>query len=347
MFSLLKLNTSIFGKGFIIPFFMYLCGSVYCSAQIKTFDVGDFLLNNDRVIENCKLGYMTYGSLNADKSNAILFTTWYGGTSKDLEPYIGPERMLDTSKYFVIVIDAFGNGISSSPSNSLTQGNDLFPEFTIKDMVRAQYVLLTKHLNINHLYAVTGISMGGIQTYQWMASYPEFFDKAVPILGSPKLSSYDFLVFDILKRVMKSTSHSNTDATKTALMLEYLLGFTPRYRIKETPAEEYEDFVRNIEAQSSQYNIYDLHSQINSIYNFCIDDDSCNDQNTFQIEAFNGEGFTVIADQDHLLSPNSSRVLAKRMNTEILVLDSDCGHYAFSCEIEKISKAVGQFLDKK
>ena len=302
-------------------------------------------MENGQIIENCRLGYITYGKLNAERSNAILFPTWYGGTSKDLDPYIGRERMIDTTKFFVIVVDAFGDGISSSPSNSSTQANDRFPEFSIKDMVEAQYSFVTQHLNIDHLYAITGISMGGIQTYQWMASYPGFFDKAIPILGSPKLSSYDLLVFDVLKRIMRSSNAPAADLSEIALMFEYLLGFTPDFRVEQTSSEDYQDFVKQVEDQASRFNLYDLHSQVNAILNFSVDGELSNSQSISPVEVFDGELLVVVANQDHLLSPGSSVQLASKMNAQILALDSECGHYAFSCEIEKISETVRCFLD--
>lgn len=345
MSTLLKINPGVLRKGYTALFFLYLYSIVPCPAQVKTLSMGDFPLENNQTIKNCELGYMTFGKLNADKSNAILFPTWYGGTSKDLAPYIGPGQMIDSTKFFVIVVDAFGDGVSSSPSNSVTQSNDLFPEFTIKDMIEAQHSLITNHLNISHLYAITGISMGGIQTYQWMASYPAFFDKAIPILGSPKLSSYDLLTFDILKRIMSSPDKPNTNLKQTALMLEYLLGFTPKFRQEETPAEDYQDFVNSIAGQASQYNLYDLHSQANAIFNFSVNNDFDTSQNKSPIEAFNGELLVVVAKKDHLLCPGPSVQLASKMDARILELDSDCGHYSFSCEIEKISEVVRQFLD--
>ena len=97
---------------------------------------------------------------------------------------------MDTAGFYVVVVDAFGNGISSSPSN-----NPSFPEITIRDMVNSQYELLTKHLRINHVKVVMGGSMGGFQVMEWLVSYPGFADNAISIVGSPKLSSYDLMLW--------------------------------------------------------------------------------------------------------------------------------------------------------
>src|SRR5262249_54888215 len=141
------------------------------------------------------LGYRTLGKLNADKSNAILWPTWLGGRTADLLQYIGPRNVVDSEKYFVILVDSLGNGISTSPSNSSSQPNMSFPEFTIRDMVESEYRLVTEVLGLTHLHAVMGLSMGGMQTFEWAIAYPAFMDVAIPMAGSLQSTSYDKLLW--------------------------------------------------------------------------------------------------------------------------------------------------------
>ncbi len=133
-------------------FLLFFLFTFACDAQtsMSKFDrqqwveIGEFKLESNRSILSCRIGYRTYGQLNAEKSNAILFLTWFGGTAQSVEG-TSPWGAIDTTNYQVIIVDALGDGVSSSPSNSKKQSGTDFPLFTIRDMVNSQHELLTKN----------------------------------------------------------------------------------------------------------------------------------------------------------------------------------------------------------
>ena len=110
---------------------------VAAAQQLQMASVGDLTLVSGEVIRDCRIGYRTFGHLNADKSNVVVFATWFRGTTKDLIDLFGPGKLVDTSKYYVIAVDALGDGVSSSPSNSPSQLHMTFPKIAIRDMVNS------------------------------------------------------------------------------------------------------------------------------------------------------------------------------------------------------------------
>ena len=162
--------------------------------------IGPIQLEEGSCIPDCRLAVAVHGTLNADKSNAILVPTWYSGTSKAMEQiYIGEGRALDPSKYCIIVVNQIGNGLSSSPSNT---GGSLagpgFPNVRIGDDVSAQHTLLTEYFGIERLALVVGGSMGAQQTYEWAVRYPDFVKRAAAVAGTARNSEHDFLFTEIL-----------------------------------------------------------------------------------------------------------------------------------------------------
>ncbi|MDM0115190.1 alpha/beta fold hydrolase [Variovorax sp. J22R133] len=169
-------------------------------------DIGDLDLEEGGVLRGCKLAVATHGKLNAAKDNAILMPTWYSGTSKLLEQvYIGNTHALDPDKYFIVVVNQIGSGLSSSPHN--TPGRDgmaNFPKVRIGDDVRAQHRLLTEKFGIQSLALVVGGSMGAQQTYEWAVRYPDMVKRAAPIAGTAKNTEHDFLFTETLVEAITS-----------------------------------------------------------------------------------------------------------------------------------------------
>jgi len=161
--------------------------------------MGDLKLESGEAIRDFCISYVTHGTLNADKSNAVLMVTAIGGNHHRIDYLIGPGRALDPSKYFIIATDAIGNGLTTSPSNSKAQPKMQFPKFNIRDMVSSQQRLVEK-LGIRKVVTVVGASMGGMQALQWAVSYPDMMDSVVPIIPLGRTPAWTTGVLEMLRQ---------------------------------------------------------------------------------------------------------------------------------------------------
>jgi homoserine O-acetyltransferase/O-succinyltransferase len=166
----------------------------------QSFALGDFALESGESIRDFSISYVTHGTLNAKKSNAILMVTAIGGNHHRLDYLIGPGRALDPSKYFIIATDAIGNGLSTSPSNSKQQAGMKFPKFNMRDMVNSQQRLVAEKFGISKLVTVIGASMGGMQALQWATSYPEAMDSIVPIIPLGRTPAWTTSILEMLRQ---------------------------------------------------------------------------------------------------------------------------------------------------
>jgi homoserine O-acetyltransferase/O-succinyltransferase len=154
---------------------------------VHEFVITNFKTESGVTLPQARIVYGTYGRLNAARDNVVLLPSHYMATHKGYEWLIGPDRALDTSKLFLVATELFGNGHSSSPSNTPEPYHGpRFPVTTIRDNVEAVHRLLTEELKITHLRAIIGFSMGAQQAFQWAVSYPTFADKIVATAGTAK-----------------------------------------------------------------------------------------------------------------------------------------------------------------
>src|SRR5580698_6773572 len=151
------------------------------------FVITDFRTEGGATLPQARVVYGTYGHLNAAKDNAILLPSHYMANLHGYEWLMGPDRALDSSQLFLITTELFGNGSSSSPSNTPEPFHGpRFPVMTIRDNVEAVHKLLTEDLKVTHLRAIIGFSMGAQQAFQWAVSYPAFADRIVATSGTAK-----------------------------------------------------------------------------------------------------------------------------------------------------------------
>ena len=157
------------------------------SAEHHTFVVDRFTFESGATVPNVKVVYGTYGRLNAARDNVVLLPSHYMANHHGYEWLIGPGLALDTARLFLVATELFGNGQSSSPSNTPEPFHGpRFPVATIRDNVEAVHRLLVDSLHVTHVRAVIGFSMGAEQAFQWAVTYPDFADRIVATSGTAR-----------------------------------------------------------------------------------------------------------------------------------------------------------------
>ena len=158
------------------------------------FVIKNFKTESGVVLPEAHVVYGTYGHLNEAKDNAVLLPSHYMAKLTGYEWLMGADKALDPAKLFLVTTELFGNGSSSSPSNTPEPFHGpRFPVMTIRDNVEAVHRLLTEDLQVKHLKAVIGFSMGAQQAFQWAVSYPEFMDRVVATSGTAKTYGHGYV----------------------------------------------------------------------------------------------------------------------------------------------------------
>lgn len=338
-------------KKFVFVFVFLFSLNFFVNAQgVQQFaNLGDFELENGEKILDCKIGYRTFGKMNDDKSNIVIFLSYFNGTSEATSRLLGKDKLIDTTKFYVIAFDALGNGISTSPNNSTKQPLNNFPQFTIADMVNSQYQVLTKVLNINHIYCVMGGSMGSMQTYQWVVSFPDFMDKAIPYVPTPYLTAIDKLLWTIALDVIKIGENYNVPDKEINRILNLMIQLTAR-----TPKEfnrivdvnKFDEYLKRFDGEASKVFPpicwkYQLLSMIN--HNITRKFNYSKEETAKNIKA---EILAIVAIQDHILNPDPAIEFSKYTKGRLFILENDGGHQAVSKEMETVSNLIDEFLKK-
>ena len=343
--------TFLFGVAF--PFLAFASTAVAQADGAQQFaSFGDFRLQSGGVIHDFRLGYRTLGKLNAEKSNAILFPTWLGGKSEDLLQFGGssPSSYLDTKQFFVVLIDAIGDGVTSSPSNSKSQPLMEFPEFTIRDMVEAEHRLATEVFHVEHVRAVTGISMGGMQTFEWAVAYPGFMDQAIPVVGSIQSTSYDKLLWtsqiDVIELDPAWNGGKPTGPIRGLAVAEEISDMnltSPTQHVKETNTKGFEALLAKIKKDSpsdagTAANYIRQRQAINQL-DIPGEFGGSAESAAARIQA---KLLIIVSPEDHMVNPTPAIGFAGLTNSPLILMDSACGHLSPGCV--SVGHLVAQFL---
>ena len=332
---------------------LLLCFALFSAStaraqELKFANLGDLKLESGEILHDCRIGYRTFGHLNADASNAILFPTWFGGISEELKSNIGPKGLIDDADYFIIGVDALSNGVSTSPSNSAAQPRMKFPKITIRDMVNSEHQLVTTTLGLKRLKAVMGASMGGMQTFQWIVSYPDFMDKAVPIVGSPRLAPFDLLLWQTeIDEIMTNplwdngNYRDNPERLVEFEMGELFLNTPQQYNRTHTRQQVFDSLAKYAVPRNQDSNDKIRQAQAMMALDVSAPFGGSLEQAAAAVKA---KVFVIVAAKDHMVTPQPACDFAALLHAQILELDSDCGHLATVCETPKVHTAIADFL---
>ena len=167
------------------------------------FDLGDVELLSGGMLRQARLAYKTYGKLAPNGDNVVVLPTFYTGSHMRNEGFFGPGRAIDPARHFIVSINMFGNGISTSPSNAPPpQDGARFPLVDLWDNIACQHRLLTEHLCVKRIRLIAGWSMAGCQAYQWAAQYPDMVSAIMPFCASARTSPHNWVFLEGVKAAL-------------------------------------------------------------------------------------------------------------------------------------------------
>jgi homoserine O-acetyltransferase len=317
-------------------------------------NLGRCPLESGQVIEDCRIGFRTFGHRNAARDNAVLMPTWLYGRSADLVSLFGDSssssHLVDTTRFFGIAIDALGDGVSSSPSNSTSQHGTKFPAFTVRDMVAAEYRVMTETLGLHHLHAVVGLSMGGEQTFVWSVDHGDFFSLAVPILGTPRLTSYDLEVKRIMvETILADPAYYNGQYTvepplKLANLFGNLVVTTPEFRNQATPRNQLDAFYAQAESPPPIDDAPDANDRLWQLRAIMTQDVIGTRTLAQAARAVKPRFLVIVSAQDHLVNPQPALDWAAAIDAPSYISQGACAHLIMTCDAQAVSSRVRIFL---
>jgi homoserine O-acetyltransferase len=178
----------------------------------QTFELGDIRLQSGEILPRAALAYITLGTLNEAGDNAIVMPTYYTGRHFNYTSIIGPGWALDPERYYIVIPNMFGNGLSTSPSNRRAGAtNGAFPRISLYDNVLQQGRLVFEHLRVSRVALACGWSVGGMQAYQWATVFPSQVKRLLPFCAAARTSNYNAVFLDALKATMQADSNWQDD----------------------------------------------------------------------------------------------------------------------------------------
>ncbi|HWT08781.1 MAG TPA: alpha/beta fold hydrolase [Roseomonas sp.] len=193
--------------------------------QDGVFELGDLPLRAGGTLPGARIVWRTHGTLSAARDNVVVYPTSYGGQHPELEWLVGPDGVLDPTRWFVVIPNMFGNGLSSSPSNTAP-----WPRLvTARDNVAAQRRLLAEVFGVDRVHAVYGWSMGAQQAYHWAAAFPDAVSRIVVNCGSARTAVHNRVFLKGMMAVLEAAPEYDGEALFSAQPAAALRAFGRLY----------------------------------------------------------------------------------------------------------------------
>jgi homoserine O-acetyltransferase len=334
----------------------------------EKYELGTVSLLSGEKLDSAFLIYKTYGKLNKNKDNVVVLPTFYTGSHQRNEGFFGIGRAINPEKHFVVSINMFGNGFSSSPSNTpAPQDGPRFPHISLWDNIACQYKLLTENLGIDRIALVTGWSMAGCQAYQWAAQYPDFVDAILPFCASAKTSTHNYVFLEGVRAALCADQNWNNgdydsppvDGLKAFARVYAGWAFSQTfYRdslFQEIGYETIEDLL--IDWENEHVENWDANNLLAKLATWQASDISVgplyNGNFKMALKAIRAKTILMPCTQDLYFPPEDNAVEASYiMNAELRPFDSPFGHCAanpgndsgFEASLER---AIGDLLETK
>ena len=334
----------------------------------EKYELGTVSLLSGEKLDSAFLIYKTYGKLNKNKDNVVVLPTFYTGSHQRNEGFFGIGRAINPEKHFVVSINMFGNGFSSSPSNTpAPQDGPRFPHISLWDNIACQYKLLTENLGIDRIALVTGWSMAGCQAYQWAAQYPDFVDAILPFCASAKTSTHNYVFLEGVRAALCADQNWNNgdydsppvNGLKAFARVYAGWAFSQTfYRdslFQEIGYETIEDLL--IDWENEHVENWDANNLLAKLATWQASDISVgplyNGNFKMALKAIRAKTILMPCTQDLYFPPEDNAVEASYiMNAELRPFDSPFGHCAanpgndsgFEASLER---AIGDLLETK
>jgi homoserine O-acetyltransferase len=307
----------------------------------RTYRLGDVRLQSGAMLNNAELAYATYGTLGPTADNAVLLPTFYTGARTRNEPLFGPGRPIDPARHFVVSVNLFGNGYSSSPSNaSPPQDGPRFPHVTLFDNVACQHRLLTEHLGIRRIALILGWSVAAMQAYQWAAQYPDMVEAILPYCGAARCSPLNYAFLDGPKAALQAdAAWSEGDYVKPPekglrafgrvyVAWAYSHDFFGNGHYRQLGFSTLEDFVRDWEEGHLKWDANDLLAKIWTWQHGDISDNQIYRADFKRaLQSIRARAIVLACSSDMYFVPaDNAAEVASMHRAELRVFDSPWGH---------------------